>query len=1308
MAYGAKYRLDFSDTEGNKRRLDILQKNYDGFIYPLIGTGSPAVIKWEQDNDFYDPIIASNCEINLIQTDAVTYEDFYDFDEREFLVKLYYSETRQANWEDETQNWEAANQTWNLLGAGYNPADEWQNVDVVWDANTGVWEGGIIVDNYQLFWQGFLIQDTYQQKLSAAPFNVSFKAVDGLGLLKGIDFPVAPNNEVTLWQCLHNSLAETGFDADIYVKTNLKEENAAAITNVFEDVIVNSSSYTDENTYKFSTAEVINSILTGFNCRIFQANGDWVIINNADITTLSAITYRKYNYLGAYDTTKILGEIVFIPSDALPIGDDLLKETSGGLIEVSNSVSLDRQLNYIPNGNFEDDFTDWVYDSEFVSIDTNGIKGYKSAKIIGTTNAFEDILSNTFLIKAESSEDDNTKFDFSFEVQMQNGGFQGTIARYFVFFQIVARFREYVSDAYTNNYQTFYYDQLTSVWTETPFVNSFVYSGRGEWLTYNKEITYNCPSVTTNYKPYDISFKFSKPKKDAGGAHVATFISGVKMNWKTLLYLDAPDVESETLIFNSENLETSNSQITTKKLTNKLEYKDIYQGSSFNRFQKGYLQPVGLNLEGYVTKFLRSGDIAPKFIEDLTAQQRINDNRLKMERFEGTLKKIDNKYPIQLSDRLYINFNTYTEEKVLVIDTLEFNVKANQYSFNSHLGEQETDAETTFNSSQISYPVVATNQCSTYQVQNNDLLDSVTIGYYDCEGAYTEIIIQPDSQSNDFCAETEPFRVAGTTAIEITKISEQCLEDLYYSLRKCSDDTTGWVTAQNTEQITLAINDRVQDPSLVDYVVTGEVSEGTSVGTVTDTGEVGCPIPPSLTAFLRSTNQFPNPCGLVPNITAYHDGAGTYPTNGDKVYNTANLTSPLSSGSYLMENNFYISLFGGEAGEVTGVTECTEPIPLHYTLEKCSDNSTGWITGQETTEIALSNNDRVSVGSDLYIVTGTATTGTSVGTVTDTGEVGCPIIPTINYYTLEKCSDNTTGYITGQTTTELTLGTNERVRDAAFVDYIVTGQATSGTSVGTVSATGLFNCPLPPATGAFVSVWDTRNLSGGSTNEFSVMLGLMSQGNYNFSVDWGDGNVETITSYNNRTHAYAVPGIYEIRITGTIEGWRVFTDDEKIISIKQWGDLRLTRAGFSGSNFGLYFAGCENLDLSQVTDVPNFTNTTSFYSAFSYCTTLTTINRINEWNMSDIISVQAMFQDCANLNIDISNWDVTNVGNASEFMLNTSLTPTNLDAIYNGWGPQNVKNGVTATFTPTKYTSAGAAGRADLDVHWTLQDGGIV
>ena len=206
-------------------------------------------------------------------------------------------------------------------------------------------------------------------------------------------------------------------------------------------------------------------------------------------------------------------------------------------------------------------------------------------------------------------------------------------------------------------------------------MNFFIYSGRGEWLTYNKEITYNCPSINVNYLPYDIKFEFSKPIKQSGGTHVAMFISGVQMNWKTLFYLDSPDSEIETLVFNSENLETSNAQITNKKLTNKLEYKDIFQGSTFNRFQKGYIAPINSDLRGYITKFLRNGDTNARFIEDLTAQQRINDNRNKIERFEGSLKKIDSLYPIQLFDRLFVNFDTYTESKLLVIDTLEYNVK---------------------------------------------------------------------------------------------------------------------------------------------------------------------------------------------------------------------------------------------------------------------------------------------------------------------------------------------------------------------------------------------------------------------------------------------------------------------------------------------------------------------------------------------------------------------------------------------------------------------------------------------------------
>ena len=68
--------------------------------------------------------------------------------------------------------------------------------------------------------------------------------------------------------------------------------------------------------------------------------------------------------------------------------------------------------------------------------------------------------------------------------------------------------------------------------------------------------------------------------------------------------------------------------------------------------------------------------------------------------------------------------------------------------------------------------------------------------------------------------------------------------------------------------------------------------------------------------------------------------------------------------------------------------------PIYYSLERCSDGAVGFRTGQQIGDISLSVNDRVESSSVLYIVTGTTTSGTSVGTVTDTGFTGCPVVTT--------------------------------------------------------------------------------------------------------------------------------------------------------------------------------------------------------------------------------------------------------------------------------------------------------------------------
>ena len=75
-------------------------------------------------------------------------------------------------------------------------------------------------------------------------------------------------------------------------------------------------------------------------------------------------------------------------------------------------------------------------------------------------------------------------------------------------------------------------------------------------------------------------------------------------------------------------------------------------------------------------------------------------------------------------------------------------------------------------------------------------------------------------------------------------------------------------------------------------------------------------------------------------------------------------------------------------------------------------------------------------------------------------------------------------------------------------------------------------------------------------------------GNYNFTVDWGDGSSNAITSWDQAevTHTYATGGVYEISITGQFEGINFYrhvgsdgtggtghVDCRKLLNVYSWG-----------------------------------------------------------------------------------------------------------------------------------------------------------
>lgn len=78
------------------------------------------------------------------------------------------------------------------------------------------------------------------------------------------------------------------------------------------------------------------------------------------------------------------------------------------------------------------------------------------------------------------------------------------------------------------------------------------------------------------------------------------------------------------------------------------------------------------------------------------------------------------------------------------------------------------------------------------------------------------------------------------------------IQQVFYSLERCSDGAVGFRTGQEVGIISLSINDRVESSSVF-YKVRGTTSSGFSVGNVTITGLTGCVDPTTTTTAAPTT-----------------------------------------------------------------------------------------------------------------------------------------------------------------------------------------------------------------------------------------------------------------------------------------------------------------------------------------------------------------------------------------------------------------------------------------------------------------------
>jgi surface protein len=160
----------------------------------------------------------------------------------------------------------------------------------------------------------------------------------------------------------------------------------------------------------------------------------------------------------------------------------------------------------------------------------------------------------------------------------------------------------------------------------------------------------------------------------------------------------------------------------------------------------------------------------------------------------------------------------------------------------------------------------------------------------------------------------------------------------------------------------------------------------------------------------------------------------------------------------------------------------------------------------------------------------------------------------------------------------------------------------------------------------FISKW---NING------TLYLPLIESGTYDFSVDWGDDSpIQDITSYDNANHSYSTSGVYTIRISGTIKGWRAKDNNSfQLLDIWQWGCLKL-------GNEGEYFDCCKKLQITA-NDAPDLSETTNLESMFSNCKEFN--SSIDHWDVSNVTNMRYMFHCAEKFNQSLNSWNVSNV-----------------------------------------------------------------
>jgi hypothetical protein len=685
MAYGVKYRLEFSDVLERGKKVEILKKDYTGSVLPMVGTNNPVVIQWQSSDDFYKPIIGSKCKLNLMVTDTVQYDDFYKFDEREYKVVVSYLKSNAEVYADR------------VIADGGTV----ESLNCVESLVSGT------SNQYSSFWSGFLVVDRFIETLQDKPFNVSFNAFDGLGTLGNFQAPIKtdyspPSNSngysdaerislilsnlnLNLDICFINDISQVKIPGG---PTNKYFPNTVTILPGFDEQI---------NGYDVATSKVqLENLLRTYNMRIYQSNNKWYIVEATNVFDVDVkdsifselqitgvvptnirqkisnsllikndeeLNIYNYNSTGVFQS-ETKESIVYLPgTDLIPLNKDLKREYIQPLASITTNSILKNSTNASYNAGFEYGLNDFNVVNNRAEIASNevafqgnqSLKLSSTAPISGQTNCF--FPDNTSIDDA-INEISNYKLNFKYFIKY-NVSDNALV--------IPASIQFTIRLELTSNPSTFYewnYDEKKWVSNSLQF-NSITHTQFNQFETLNIEFS----DDGLGFGSVAVTLKINiQNTTSASTFYETTYFD----NFEIINSESIPPINSSLKsIVNNGNFNTD------KKSFNRLSGKASTKTDAFVRTRDNYGTLTTSNLF--------------KTLYEIENQNIANDYREFVLRYQGSFRNSKIK-PLSFHNKIWFNWSsTNYDLQSSIIDGLTYNVKAAEYKIKAHVPNDDDD-----------------------------------------------------------------------------------------------------------------------------------------------------------------------------------------------------------------------------------------------------------------------------------------------------------------------------------------------------------------------------------------------------------------------------------------------------------------------------------------------------------------------------------------------------------------------------------------------------------------------------------------